>query len=147
MFDDTSFFYFDEENMIIYKINHDEISCQKITKEQLETEYIDIEKILESAVYIGDYRKIMGTISVKYLYETDKITIYYQGNQFVIKPKSKLYNIELEKQNSELNDIVRTIEFGNADDLISFYAYITTVLAEIAFLWGFFPEIRWQKYI
>lgn len=26
------------------------------------------------------------------------------------------------------------------DDLISFYAYITTVLAEIAFLWGFFPE-------
>jgi len=27
------------------------------------------------------------------------------------------------------------------DDLISFYAYITTVLAEIAFLWGFFPEI------
>ena len=36
----------------------------------------------------------MGTISVKYLYETDKITIYYQGNQFVIKPKSKLYNIQ-----------------------------------------------------
>jgi len=27
------------------------------------------------------------------------------------------------------------------DDLISFYAYITTVLAEIAFLWGFFPDI------
>lgn len=32
-------------------------------------------------------------------------------------------------------------EYLLKDDVISFYAYITTALAEIAFLWGFFPEI------
>ena len=101
MFDDVSFFYLDEENMIMYKSYYSDINSRKITKEQLATEYVPIEQVIKSAVFVGEYKKIHGTVPIKYLYETDKIAIYYQGKKFEVKPKTKLYVGQISKPGDE----------------------------------------------
>lgn len=90
MFDDSSFFYLDEVKMVMYKDSV--VSRRAITKEELDTEYVSLEEVLESATFVGDYRIMNYTTSVAYLYEYGDRVIYYYDNKFsIIKNKKDMF--------------------------------------------------------
>ena len=93
MFDDKSFFYLDEENMIMYKTYSTETIDKKITQEQLTSEYISIEEFLKSAIFVGEYRRMLTTEPIKYLYETERIVIYSIREKIEVCPKAKLHDL------------------------------------------------------
>lgn len=81
--DSSFFYYFDEENMIMYKDDYPNIGQRKITQEEFETEYVSIEKFLEQAIFVGEYRRKLH-IPIKYLYKTDKTALYFYNDKFCI---------------------------------------------------------------
>lgn len=90
MFDDSSFFCFDEQNMIMYKVGYD-TSSKKITQEEFETEYIPLEQILGSSIFVGKYMKMISS-PVKVLYECDRVVLYYYNQKFSVSSRTKFYN-------------------------------------------------------
>ena len=78
--DRSSFFLFDEENMMMYRVR-DIVTKRKITMEEFEAEYVPLENFLDSSNFIGEYRNLIGK-TVRYICINNKIILYFSNNQF-----------------------------------------------------------------
>ena len=89
--DEHSFFWFDEENMIIYRIcNIGTINSEKINYQQLTEDYISLEDFLDEAKFIGEYKTKLNYDLVGIIYEGFGYTIYRGKNKFAITRDTSL---------------------------------------------------------
>ena len=120
--DEYSFFWFDKENMIMYRIcNNSDITQTEISYEQIDEDYITLEEFLDESTFIGENRmklncNIIGLIYTRYeqsiyrekdkFYITKDITLiqeYNKNNEYLNRFKDKKYTYELiEEQLREL---------------------------------------------
>ena len=85
IFDENSFFWFDEENMTINRIrNISTIDSEEITIQKLETDYIKLENFLDEAKFIGQYKMKKNNNVVGIIYEGFGYRIYLENNKVCI---------------------------------------------------------------
>lgn len=86
--DDIGFFYLDKENMLMYEfISSDtttDIRTYKITKNDLEENYMPIDEFLNKATFIGENK--IGYLGEKYalIYQLNGYSIYLENNQLCL---------------------------------------------------------------
>lgn len=79
------FFYHDEDNNIMYQISYNTIPIGNISSKQLATEYMSLEEFLETAEFIGEFRKEFGK-PIRYLYKNYQTVIYFKDHNYHITP-------------------------------------------------------------
>lgn len=85
IWDECSFFWYDEENMTMYRIrNVGTIDSEKITYQQLTDNYITLEDFLDESTFIGQYKMKTNTAVVGIVYEGFGYSIYLENNKFCI---------------------------------------------------------------
>lgn len=85
IWDECSFFWFDEENMTMYRIrNVETIDSEKINLEELTEDYIPLEEFLDEATFIGKYKMKRNTDVIGIVYEGFGYSIYLEKDKFCI---------------------------------------------------------------
>lgn len=85
IWDECSFFWYDEENMTMYRIrNAGTIDSEKITYQQLTDNYITLEDFLDEATFVGQYKMKRNTDVIGIIYEGFGYSIYLEKNKFCI---------------------------------------------------------------
>lgn len=85
IWDEYSFFWYDEENMTMYRIrNVGTIDSEKITYQQLTDNYITLDDFLDEATFIGQYKMKRNTDVIGIVYEGFGYSIYLEKNKFCI---------------------------------------------------------------
>lgn len=83
--DEYSFFWFDEENMTMYRFcTIGTINSEKINYQQLTEDYIVLEDFLEQSTFIGKYKMKKNTEVVGIIYEGFGYSIYLEKDKFFI---------------------------------------------------------------
>lgn len=85
IWDECSFFWYDEENMTMYRIrNVGTIDSEKITYQQLTDNYISLEDFLDEATFIGQYKMKRNTDVIGIIYEGFGYSLYWEKDKFNI---------------------------------------------------------------
>lgn len=94
-FDDISFFYLNEKDMIMYKIEpHNRqlgISSKHITQDDLEQEYISLQQFLDKSTFIGENKTDYLGARYGVIYEFDGYSLFLQNHTFHIGYKMKFF--------------------------------------------------------
>ena len=82
LFDETSFFYLDTEQMQIYQVTPTTtFKKRNITQQELEENYISLDELLNKSEYIGKCMMSLNDYEEKYIYyKTDGYIIYQEPN-------------------------------------------------------------------
>ena len=103
IWDEYSFFWFDEENMTIYRIrNVDTIDSEKINFQQLTEDYIALEDFLDESTFVGKYKMKRNTEVVGLIYEGFGYSIYLEKDKFNITKDTSSMGIS-NRNNEYLN--------------------------------------------
>lgn len=122
IFDDASFFYLNEESMLMYKIEpHNRISgisSKKITQNDLKQEYISLEEFLDKSTFIGENKVDENWYKCAIIYQKQNYSIYigdYQiyDHQFCIGYNKTFHKSPFRQNNHNLN------EYKDKEHLIS----------------------------
>ena len=85
IWDEYSFFWFDEENMTMYRIrNVGTIDSEKITHQQLTGNYITLDDFLDEATFVGQYKMKRNTDVIGIIYEGFGYSLYWEKDKFNI---------------------------------------------------------------
>lgn len=100
IWDEYSFFWFDEENLTMYRIrNVGTINSEKITYQQLTDDYIALEDFLDEATFIGKYKMKKNTDVIGIVYEGFGYSLYWEKDKFYITKDTS--SLGTSKRNNE----------------------------------------------
>lgn len=85
IYEENSFFVFDEEKMLIYRIYPDDpkIRSKKIDYEELEENYISLEEFLDKSEFEGNCRNL-DVYTIELLYKKNETILFYRAHKFYI---------------------------------------------------------------